>query len=647
MVTRTEVAKSNCFAGKILYVNLTTGRMWTEPTMAYAERFLGGRGINNWLLYKRVKPWVTPLESANVLIIGAGALVGTLAPCASRLSVDGKSPMTGGVGSSSSCGYFAAELKFAGYDHIVIQGRARNPVYLWIDEDRVRIEDAAHLWGKLVSETAGSIKEERGDDRIGVLAIGPAGENLVRGACIIVDQARAAGRCGLGAVMGAKNLKAIAVRGKGGIGVADPDRFMEAVDRAWEKLGRSESARRRREWGTLWAAPVCNEIGLFPWKNFQDDYVEADRLKRISPQVYSEHYQVRRLGYMSCPISCSRIYEVKDGPYKGLICEGIEANDLWNFGGRLAIDYPPAILKAHHLCNEYGLDQDNAAGSIAWAFECYEKGLLTEEDTDGLSLEWGNYEVVIELLKKMAYREGFGDLLAEGSKRASEIIGRGSEAFAIHVKGQDSMEPMRACKGWALGCAVSTRGGSHTRGANLAELYSGLPKEVSERIWGIPAVPDRHSYKDKAKLVVYYERLQAIVDSLGICLLCSNWGGPDQLDPEDLAELYSAAVGREITGDDLMLVGERIHNIEKAFNVLHAGFTRQDDYPPLRFMEEPIRSGPARGEILDRAQFDQMLDEYYEIHGWDKETGWQRKAQLERLGLSEIAADLERSGKIL
>lgn len=328
-----------------------------------------------------------------------------------------------------------------------------------------------------------------------------------------------------------------------------------------------------------------------------------------------------------------------------MICEGLEANDLWNFGGRLAIDYAPAILKAHHLCNEYGLDQDNAAGSIAWAFECYQKGLISKEEADGLCLEWGDYEVVLELLRKMAYREGFGDLLAEGSKRASEMVGRGSE-FAVHVKGQDSMEPMRACKGWALGCAVSTRGGSHTRGANLIELYSELPKEVSERVWGISEVPDQYSYRDKAKLVVYYERLQAIVDSLGICLLCSNWGGPDQLDPEDLAELYSVAVGREVTGEDLMFIGERIHNVEKAFNVLHAGFGREDDYPPSRFMVEPIRSGPARGEVLDKAQFDRMLDQYYEIHGWDKGTGWQKKAQLEGLGLSEVARDIERKGKI-
>ena len=634
------------FAGKILYVNLTTGKISTEPTARYAEKFLGGRGIDNWILYKQVKPWVSPLDPANKLIVGSGALVGTLAPCAARHSVDAKSPMTGGVGSGNSCGHFSAELKFAGYDHIVFEGRARKPVYLWINDSQVQIVDASHMWGMTVGETTAFIKGERGKEDIQVLCIGPAGENLVRCACIVTNRARAVGRCGLGAVMGTKNLKAVAVLGSGMIQVAHPDRFMEEVDKAWEKLGKSQSTERRRSWGTLWAGPALNDVGLFPVKNFQDDYMEPKDIGKIHPEIYKEKYEIGRLGYSSCPVSCSHVYHIEDGPYAGLTCEGFESNDLWNFGGRLAIDYAPAIIKAHYLCNEYGLDQDNAAGSIAWAFECYQRGILTTHDTDGLKLEWGDHRVVMELLRRMAYREGIGDILAEGSQRASEIIGRGSETFAIHVKGQDSMEPMRASKGWALGCTVSTRGGGHTRGANLVELYQGLPREFYEKTWGISEAGDMLSYENKAKPVVYYERLQAVLDSLGICLLCSNWGGADQLSPDDLAGLYSAATGRELSGNELMMIGERIHNIEKAFNVLHAGFGRQDDYPPRRFMDEPIKSGPAQGELLLRDEWDKMLDEYYEIHGWDKETGWQSRRQLEELALKEVADDLERAGRI-
>lgn len=633
-------------AGKILYVNLTTGTIRTEPTMAYAEMFLGGRGIDNWLLYKYVKPWVSPFEPANRLIIGTGTLVGTLAPCAARHSIDAKSPVTSGVGSANSCGHFSAELKFAGYDHIVFEGKAKTPVYLWINDGRAQIIDASHIWGSMVSETDEHIRRERGDEHIQVLAIGPAGENLVRAACVIANRARAAGRCGLGAVMGAKNLKAVAVKGTGMIEVARPDGFIREVDKAWGKLRKSQAAERRRTWGTQWAGATTNDIGLFPFKNFQDDYVNPKDLAKIHPEVYKERYEIGRLGYSSCPISCSHIYSIQDGPYAGLTCEGFETNDLWNFGGRLAIHYAPAIIKAHYLCNEYGLDQDNAAAAIAWAFECYQNGIITEQDTGGLKLEWGNHAVVMDLLRKIAYREGIGDTLAEGSKRASEIIGRGSEKFAIHIKGQDSMEPMRACKSWALGCAVSTRGGSHTRGANLAEMYQGLSKEFCEKTWGVPETGKMASYENKAKLTVYYERLQAVVDSLGVCLLCSNWGGPDQLDPDDLARLYSAATGRDINGGELMMIGERIHNIEKAFNVLHAGFSRKDDFPPKRFMEEPIKSGPARGELLSKDKWDEMLNEYYELHEWDKESGWQTKKQLKRLGLKEVADDLERADRI-
>ena len=270
---------------------------------------------------------------------------------------------------------------------------------------------------------------------------------------------------------------------------------------------------------------------------------------------------------------------------------------------------------------------------------------MTQKDTNGLRLEWGDYQVVAELLRKVAYREGLGDLLAEGSKRASQIVGKGSEGFAIHVKGQDSMEPMRTSKGWALGCGVSTRGGTHTRGAAFIEMTKDIPPEVCKKIWGVQ-VEGPLSYENKAKLVVYYERLQAVLDSLGVCLFSSNYNGPDLLGPDDLAELYSAATGREVDMDEFMLMGERIHNIEKAFNVLHAGFSRRDDYPPQRLMEEPVKSGPMRGERLHREKWDQMLDEYYELHGWDKQTSWQTRRCLEDLGLKRVADDLEKAGRV-
>jgi aldehyde:ferredoxin oxidoreductase len=639
-------AGMSSFGGKILRVDLTSGTVWTEPTKKYAQKFLGGRGIDIWILYDEVKPWVTPLEPANRLIFGTGVLVGTLAPTATRHTIEAKSPMTGAVGSANSCGHFSPELKFAGYDHIVFQGRSRKPVYLWIDDDRVKILDASDIWGKTTWETDDLIKEELEDNQIQIACIGPAGENLVRSACVITNRARAAGRCGLGAVMGSKNLKAVAVRGTGFIEVAHPEKFMELVNEAWERMKVSKAANTRRAWGTYRTPALFNEQGSLPYRNFQDDFMDPGKIEKVDPEIYKREHEVRRIGYSACPMYCSHFYHVRQGPYAGLACEGFELNDALNWIGKFDIDYAPAIIKLHGLCNEYGLDEDNSSGAVAWAFECYQRGILTQKDTNGLKLEWGDYGVVAELLRKTAYREGIGDLLAEGSKRASEIIGKGSERFAIHIKGQDSIEGMRAAKSWALGCVVSTRGGAHTRGANLAELWQDIPSEVLQKIWGIQKLEGPTSYENKEKLVVYYERLQAILDSLNICMFATHWFSVDLLGPEEMAKLYSAATGKEMNGEELMTMGERIHNIEKAFNVLHAGFSRKDDYPPHRFMEEPIRSGPMKGERLVREKWDEMLDRYYGLHAWDKRTGWQTRKCLEDLDLKKLADDLERVGKL-
>jgi aldehyde:ferredoxin oxidoreductase len=632
--------------GRILHVDLTSARTWTEPTEEYSAKFIGGRGIDVWLLYKEVKPWVTPFDPANRVIFGSGALTGTMAPCATRFSVEAKSPVTGATGSGNSCGFFGQELRLSGYDHIVIEGKARVPVYLKITNDAVMLRDASHLWGKTTRETDRSIKEELGDRRVQAACIGPSGENLVKTACVITNGARAVGKCGLGAVMGAKNLKAVAVRGTGPIEAAQPDRFMDEVDRALEKLKRSDRAESLRKWGTYGRPVPLNESCLFPVRNFQDDHWDPDKISKVLPEIYQRQHEAGRRGYLSCPLYCSHLYRIEEGPYAGLCCEGFEFNTVWNFMSRLDIDYVPAVIKLHSLCNEYGLDQDGASCAIAWAFECFERGILTERQTDGLKLRWGDHEVVAELLRKIAWREGIGSLLAEGSMRASELVGMGSERYATHLKGQDSMEAMRSARGWALGCCVSTRGGGHTRGANLVELaHETISAEVARKTWGIPKVAEPSSCEGKAQLVAYYERIQAIVDSLGLCLFTSTWWSPELLGPEDYARLYSAATGREIDGEELMLAGERIHNVEKAFNVIHAGFCRQDDTPPRRFMEEPIRSGPARGQVLKKEEWDRMLDEYYELHGWEKTSGWQRRSQLERLGLEEVADDLERAGK--
>lgn len=640
--------KSNSFAlaGKILRVDLTSGKVWTEPTARYAEEWIGGRGINVWILFNEVKPWVTPFDPANRLIFGTGVLVGTLAPAATRLTIEAKSPVTGGLGSANSCGHFSPELKFAGYDHIVFQGRSRRPVYLWIDDNRVKIMDASHLWGKTTWEADASIKEELGDKNVQIASIGPAGENLVRAACIMINRARAAGRCGLGAVMGSKNLKAVAVRGSGSIKVFHQDEFMSEVDRTRGKIRKSPAAEILKAHGTQGFSLETNNFSFLPVRNFQDDYWESKNLEILKTEVFEKEYEVGRVGYLSCPICCSHFYKIASGPYAGVCSEGFEANDAWNFAGKLGIEYPQALIKLHAMCNEYGLDQDSASQAIAWAFECYQRGIITEKDTGGLHLEWGDHRIVVELLRKIALREGFGDILAEGSKRASKIVGRCSEKYAIHIKGQDSIEGMRTMKGWALGCVVSTRGGAHTRGAIGCEASSDAPVEVMQKEFGISSWTNHLSYENKAKLVVYYERLKGVVDSLNICLHMTNWESLDLLDSRDLTKLYTEATGKKISSNEMMVIGERIHNIEKAFNVLHTGFAREDDYPPLRFMEEQVKSGPFKGEYLPRDKWDTMLDEYYELHGYDIKTGWQTRRCLEHLDLKQIADELEREGRL-
>ncbi|MFQ6075394.1 MAG: aldehyde ferredoxin oxidoreductase family protein [Candidatus Bathyarchaeia archaeon] len=633
----------HAYAGKILRVDLSNGKITTEPTMNYAERFLGGRGINQWILFKEVKPGIWPLDPANRLIFGAGVLAATPAPAACRNTVDSKNVLTGGVGSANCGGHFAPELKFAGYDHIVVQGRSREPCFLWIDDDHVKIREAKHLWGKTTWETDDAIRKDLGDEDIQVASIGPAGENLTRAACIISNGERAAGKCGLGAVMGSKNLKAVAVRGSGKISVAKPEEFMRLVEEMLEKVKNNKVMKKYRRLGPTYFPERDNKVSGNTVRNFQDGFWEPEKFQKTRSKILKEQYFQRGLACFGCPVACSHYLKVTEGEFRGVEGEGYKANTLKNFGPKLDIDYLPAIIKIHVLCSQYGLDVDIVAGVIAWAMECYQRGILTKRDTDGLRLEWGNYRAVLELMKKIAFRDGFGDLLAEGCKRASEIVGRGSEKYAIHIKGQDLYEPLRTAMGWALGTIVSPRGGGHLRGAPACE-FTEISPEDGEKFFGVPTAGNRKTYEGKAKLVAWFESFKAVVDSLGLCYFLTQWTDPYLLNPGDLAELFSAATGKNITVSRLLEIGERIHNVEKAFNV-REGMTRRDDYPPERFFE-PIKSGPGKGQRLHRENYEKMLSDYYVLRGWDAGTGLPTKAKLEELGLLDVVEELGKIGKL-
>jgi len=355
---------------------------------------------------------------------------------------------------------------------------------------------------------------------------------------------------------------------------------------------------------------------------------------------------VRKLACFGCPIYCSHYYKIDDGPYSGIELEGFEANAGFGFGSRFDIDYPPAIAKAHELLSKLGLDNDNVSVTLSWAYECYERGILSKKDLDGYELNWGDHETLMEFIEKIAYRKGFGDLLAEGAYFASKKIGKGSERYATTVKRQDMIESIRATVGWGLGIVVSTRGARHLDGAPTTEMQ-GASEDLCANLFGVPTCGNGLSYEGKAKLVFWFEQYKEVVDMLGMCYYTSYWLGLDLLGPQDYAKLLSAATGIRYTANELMMVGRKAHNVEKAFNTIHANFTRKDDYPPQRFMEEPIKTGRHKGRKIEKEKWDKLLDEYYELQGWDRETGLQTEQCLRELGLYEVAERLKEKGKLL
>jgi aldehyde:ferredoxin oxidoreductase len=633
-----------CIQNRLLKIDLTRRKTESEPIEELIFDFLGGRGINQKILFDRVSPGIKAFDVDGVLAIGAGLLVGTLAPCACRLSIDSKSAFNDGIGSANMGGYFAVELKRAGFDHLFLAGRSEEPIYLWIHDREVEFRDASEIWSETTLKAEAHIRSELGDEDLHIIGIGPAGAGLARIACIIGDGARAAGRCGLGAVMGSKGVKAIAVKGTGRVQVAQPEAFRARTREYSEKLRKTAGAKSRGIFGTIPAVKAFNAWSATPFRNFQDEYVEEDRIAKLAPEAF-EKYSEKRLGCAFCPIGCQHVYRISEGPYEGLVCNKLEANTVWNFGTKLDITYPPAIIAAQQRCCEYGLDIDGASSVIAWAMECFEREILTTSDTDGLELRWGDHAVVMELLGRIARREGFGKVLGDGVQRASQEVGKGSEKFAVHIKGQDLIEPMRSLKAWALGIAVSPRGAAHTRGA-AGSITRLVPPEKARSMWGLDPETAGDPYAAAPAIVKYYEQFHAVLDSLGLCFFSSNWLGPDALSPEDVASIVSAALGKNVNAASLMAAGERIHNVEKAFNVRHAGFSRKHDYPPERLMREAVKSGPGRGEILKKEGWERMLEGYYLEHGWNQETGWPTRESLAQLSLQDVADVLEEEGRL-
>lgn len=616
------------YAGQVLEVDLTRGKTVAKPfDETLAREYLGGAGFCARVLYDEIGPRTKPLGPENVLIIATGSLTGTLFPQACRYVVAAKSPLTGIWGEAHAAGHWAPELKFAGYDAIVVRGRSPHSVYLWIDDGKASIGGAQGLWGHDVYETDAILKEDLGDQSVKILYIGQAGENLVRFAGIMNDLDRAAARTGMGAVMGSKRLKAIAVRGSEDIPIAHPERYLKLMDEFRTKMLADPFTQSRADYGTTTLVEFMNEIGRLPTRNYETGVFE--QAEAIGGTLIRRKYLVKPRADFACLQRCGRYTCVPEGPY-ACIGGGPEYETLCNIGSKCGISNVESLIYAGHLCNRYGVDTVSFGQTVAWAMECYERGIITREDTDGLELTWGNHEAMVELLRMIVFRKGFGDLLAEGSYRAAKKIGRGSGKYVMAIKRQElSAQDGRAQKSMGLANATAARGADHLYGFPVLDEEAVFKGAIKERFGAkyLPEIGQRLNPKYKGLMVKEGEDFAIIVESVGVC----KYGTmiPPTFYYRDIMRALNVTTGMKLTERELHRIGERIVNLNRMFNVRH-GIRRKDDTLPERLLKEPSPDGPPKGHVVE---LDYMLDDYYRLRGWDLKTGLPTLKKLRSLGL--------------
>ena len=609
------------YMGRILRINLTDMSIKKEPLPRdLAENYIGGRGFGSKLLYDALKnpAGVDPLGPENVLIFSAGPLNGTMSPSSGRYTVTTKSPLTGLFGDANSGGAFGAEIKFAGYDVIIIEGRASELVYIDIHDDEVEILPASELKGKGIMETTDILVEKHGRDTK-VACIGPAGENMVFCAAIANDKFHYLARCAVGAVMGSKRLKAISINGTRDIKLADPKAFLKKVGECYHKITSDKTYADFAYYGTAVITDIAAESGGLSTRNGQTGVFR--HIENYSSHHYRENFVGRSESCFSCIIHCSNYAVVREGKYK---CrgKGPEFESFVALGTRCDLPSLEPVIYANYLCNDYGMDTISVGGIIAFLFECSEKGLIPEK------FEWGNADQMIELVKKIAFREGIGDEAARGVKYLADKIGQGSHDFALQTKGMElpAYDP-RTGKGFGLGLAVASRGGDHLRALPNFELLSYSPED-GIKWFGDPHTVDPYAWQGKADMVLWHENFAAVVDSAEMCKYCMF--ATYAILPQDMAELISYATGIEWDEKSIMKAGERILNIERLLNVA-CGLTPELDSLPKRFLEEPLPEGPAKGQIVE---LDKMLPRYYEVRGWGKD-GRPIAEKLKELGIED------------
>jgi aldehyde:ferredoxin oxidoreductase len=595
-------------AGSVLRVNLTSGEIRKENLdPRVAAKFIGGRGLGTWYLQQEVGPTTDALSPGNKVFLAPGPLTGSSAPAASRYMVVTRSPLNGAVASSNSGGFWGPELRAAGYDLVILEGKAPRPCYLCIIDGVVELRDAAHCWGKLVAETTAMLQEEAGDPKARVLAIGPAGEKLSLISSVMNDKYRAAGRCGVGAVLGSKNLKGVVVRGSGKITPADPAAAKEVVSRAMKKIREnSVTSQGLPTYGTAVLVNVINESGIYPTRNFQQSHF--DTADQASGESLAEKYLIKNTACYHCPIACGRFCELG-----GVQSEGPEFETLWAYSADCGIDQLEPVILANNLCNEYGLDTISAGSTIACAMEMYQRGILTDAEIDGPPLAFGSGEAIVEWTRRMGAGEGFGAKLAQGSARLAAMYGVPELSMTVKKLELPAYDP-RGVQGHGLQYATSNRGGCHVRGYMISPEVLGIPERV-----------DRFSIEGKAALAKLFQDLTAVIDSLGMCLFTSF-----ALGAEDYRDLYNAIAGGNWTTEDMFRTGERIWNLERLFN-LSAGVDPSQDKLPKRLLTEPISDGPSKGHVHRLAE---LLPQYYRERGWS-ESGIPTQ---ERLAVLELEA---------
>jgi len=640
---------------KIAYIDLTTGDIQTKPIpLEVRKKFLGGRGLDAYLLYNHTKKGCDPLGPENALMISGGILAATCASATARTHVMAKSPLTGLLGSANMGGFFAPELAWAGFHHLVITGKAEHPVYIYIHNGEIQIRDARDIWGKMVPDAQWAIREDLGDEEVKSLVCGPAGENLVRYANVMTGIKNSGGRTGMGCVMGSKNLKAVAARGTMDIKIARPDEALEYNKRFIDQIISAKVNQTQGALGTPFIWGATNSWGGIRCRNFQynqceyADDIEPERIDEICTDTMGPYHMT---GCYGCQVHCRAQYKIPEGPYAGKYDEGPEYTSQGAFGGETDTPRALTVLVGNHLVDQYGMDNLETGSLISWAMELYELGIITSKQTDGLDLRFGNDEAVIEMIKRICYRKGWlGDTLADGGIPASKKIGKKSFDYLIQVKGMSNLHSdERATPGLALNIATASRGSDHLRSRPAIDLYH-LPQDVLRKIYGSPVPYDgplssEHTeYIGKPWQVFWHENCYMGVDCLGICKYHTTFLGATLPNFEDWSKVLYYNTGLEMTPEEIWQVARRGNMVERLFN-LREGLTREDlekgDMLNHRYFEEPCRRGAIDvvGRVIDKEKFIKMIDELYEHKGLDQD-GMPKPETLKSLGLDKEPSHL-------